>query len=164
MPSSLLEDRRIAALHRLHLIDGPRDCLFDFVAEYASRELNCPTTFVSLVDSDDVWFKSAINMDLVSAKRDASLCHHAITGDDLFVITDLSQDERFASNPFVSSPPYLRFYAGAPIRIPDQGAIGVVCLVDTKPRSLNSTELDTLRTLSNILAGNLSDRLAAVLA
>jgi GAF domain-containing protein len=51
------------------------------------------------------------------------------------VILDTQQDWRFAGNPNVTGPPYIRFYAGAPLRTTDGFNLGSLCVIDDKPRS-----------------------------
>jgi GAF domain-containing protein len=51
------------------------------------------------VDHNRQWFKSCLGLPQRDALRDVSFCGHAILGDEIFVIEDASQDERFADNP-----------------------------------------------------------------
>lgn len=50
------------------------------------------------------------------------------------MVLDASQDPRFRDNPLVTGDPFIRFYAGAPLRTGDGHAIGTLCLVSPKPR------------------------------
>ena len=50
------------------------------------------------------------------------------------VILDTKNDWRFADSPNVVGPPYVRFYAGAPLRTADGFNLGSLCLLDDKPR------------------------------
>jgi hypothetical protein len=66
-----------------------------------------------------------------------------------FVIPDLSKDPRFENQPFVCGTPYLRFYAGVPIRSPAGYIIGIYSIVDDKPRNdFGERDLDILRDLA----------------
>ncbi len=47
----------------------------------------------------------------------ASVCAHALIEPDLLVIPDLTADPRTAANPLVTGEPFIRFYAGAPLRL-----------------------------------------------
>lgn len=53
----------------------------------------------------------------------------------VFVVNDLSKDDRFAKLPFVEGPPFVRFYAGAPLISSDSNqALGSFCVIDVEPR------------------------------
>jgi signal transduction histidine kinase len=66
-----------------------------------------------------------------------------------FIIPDLSKDLRFTSQPFVCGVPYLRFYAGVPIRSPAGYIIGIYSIVDDKPREdFGEKDLNILKDLA----------------
>jgi GAF domain-containing protein len=65
---------------------------------------------------------------------DSAVCAHAHIKPDLLIIADLTKDERTSQNPLVTGPPYIRFYAGAPLRKRDGVVLGSLCMIDEKPR------------------------------
>lgn len=66
-----------------------------------------------------------------------------------FIIPDLSKDPRFTNQPFVCGAPYLRFYAGVPIRSPAGFIIGIYSIVDDKPRDdFGERDLTVLKDLA----------------
>tara|TARA_R110002049_G_scaffold279626_3_gene458635 strand:+ start:2227 stop:3084 length:858 start_codon:yes stop_codon:yes gene_type:complete len=122
----------------------------------ARRIFNVPIAVVSLVDEDRQWFKSCMGSPLKETARDISFCGHAILDDEIFIIPDTSKDERFADNPLVLNDPHIRFYAGYPLRFTDGSRLGTLCIFDTKPRSLNNDDIETLKDLGSTVENELA--------
>lgn len=117
----------------------------------AQRIFNVPIAVVSLVDENRQWFKSCVGLDpnIKETSRDISFCGHAILDDEVFIVPDSLQDERFADNPSVINEPHIRFYAGCPLRFTDGSRLGTLCIVDTKTRNLSNDEIEILKDLAS---------------
>lgn len=61
------------------------------------------------------------------------------------------EDERFYDNPLVIDEPYIRFYAGAPLIINGEFAIGTLCIIDDIPRILTDADLQMLQEFANMV-------------
>ncbi|MFN3400403.1 MAG: GAF domain-containing protein [Ferrovibrio sp.] len=129
------EPFRLAALHALPLLDTATEPDFDAIVQIGQALFAVPTCLVTLIDAERQWFKARIGLDAPETPRSVSFCGHAILQEDVFVILDASQDERFHDNPLVTGPPFIRFYAGAPILLPSGYTIGTVCILGPEPRS-----------------------------
>lgn len=130
------EPYRLAALHALSLLDTPREPDFNGIVELGQALFDVQTCLVTLVDSDRQWFKASVGLEAAETPRAVSFCGHAILQPDVFVVLDATRDERFHDNPLVTGPPHIRFYAGAPIRLPSGYTIGTVCILGPEPRQV----------------------------
>mmetsp|Transcript_9603 Transcript_9603/g.19316 ORF Transcript_9603/g.19316 Transcript_9603/m.19316 type:complete len:749 (-) Transcript_9603:1925-4171(-) len=146
------ESERLATLQSTGLLDSLPEERFDRITRLAKAMFKVPISLVSLVDEDRQWFKS--NQGLAGATetpRDYAFCSHAILTDDIMVVPDALQDERFADNPLVEGSPNIRFYAGCPIKASscEDGSnkmpIGTLCVIDSKPRDLSEDERRALK-------------------
>ena len=144
------EEARIQALHGLNLLDSAPEERFDRLTRLAKRLFNVPIALVTLVDKDRQWFKSCVGLDATETSRDISFCGHAILKDDLLLVRDAREDERFHDNPLVTGEPNIRFYAGYPLTVPTGNKLGTLCLIDTKPRDLDEEERALLRDLAEM--------------
>jgi GAF domain-containing protein len=61
---------------------------------------------------------------------------------------DAPSDRRFATNPFVTGAPFVRFYAGAPLVSSDGAAVGSLCVLDTEIRTLSIEQSHALKVLA----------------
>lgn len=153
------ESVRLAALHRLAVLDSAPEPVFDALAAAAAQVCGVPIALVSLVDANRQWFKSNVGLEGVTeTPRAVAFCDHAIRGEELFEIGDARLDARFAANPLVTGRPDIRFYAGAPIVMPGGERIGTVCVIDREPRTLDAAQRDTLKSLSRIASAALATR------
>ena len=152
------EKERLAALYELLLLDTPPEQRFDTIVEFAASEFDVPICLITLLDHDRQWFKARVGLDACSTARDVSFCGHAILQPDIMVVPDAATDPRFADNPLVTSAPLIRFYAGAPLTMPSGHALGTLCIIDTKPRTLDAVELAILSTLRDLLVKELDGK------
>ena len=118
------------------LISQP-DATFDRITALAARLLATPIALISFVDQERQWFKSCHGVELYETLRAGSMCGLAVLSDAALEIPDARADARFATNPLVTGPPHIRFYAGAPLTTEDGHNIGVLCVIDRTPRSLS---------------------------
>jgi GAF domain-containing protein len=71
------------------------------------------------------------------------------------VVSDTLTDDRFAENPLVTAMPRVRFYAGAPLILSDGECVGSLCLIDTRPRHLDSSNLSVLEGLRDLVVAEI---------
>lgn len=153
------EEYRLEALRSLRLLDTAPEAEYDNLVRLGKRLFNVEICLISLVDSDRQWFKARVGLAATQTPRAISFCGHAILGDEVFVINDALQDERFSDNPLVIGPPNIRFYAGIPLRIPTGYKIGTLCIISSSPRpQFNHEDKSLLADLSNAAIGALALR------
>lgn len=146
------EPHRLAQLRLLRVLDTEAEGAFDDLVQLAASVCETPIALLSLVDDSRQWFKSKVGLAACSTPRDAAFCAHAILSRDVLIVPDAKQDPRFAQNPLVLGEPGIRFYAGAPVVLPNGAAVGTVCVIDRQPRQLTSLQVQTLRTLRRTAA------------
>jgi GAF domain-containing protein len=153
------EEARLKALRELEILDTAPEEEFDELVRRAAEATGAPIAVITLVDEARQWFKARVNLELESTDRDLSFCAHAIlTPDDLTVVPDTREDERFADNLLVAEDPNIRFYAGAPIFTPDGHPIGTLCVIDDAPRGLSDDQAQALRDLAQEVSRQIERR------
>ncbi|HEX6016140.1 MAG TPA: MBL fold metallo-hydrolase [Geminicoccaceae bacterium] len=150
------EERRLAALRRIGILDTEPEERFDRLTRLAAALFDVPIALVSLVDRDRQWLKSHHGLDVSETPREVSFCAHAILDREVVVVPDSLLDPRFADNPVVTGESRVRFYAGCPLILPGGSCAGTLCLVDTRPRELSEDEVQLLLDLGALVQQELS--------
>jgi two-component sensor histidine kinase len=160
--SSEVETNRLAALRRYRVLDSEPEEAFDRIVHLAQALFDMPAAMVSFIDDKRQWFKARVGIDIQETPRAWAFCNHAIQQAGPLVVPDARDDPRFSANPLVLGEPFIRFYAGATIRTPDNQAIGTVCVLSPDPRTGFSTkDQERLSYLADIVSHELELRLVA---
>jgi PAS domain S-box-containing protein len=152
---SILEESRLKAVERYHVLDTPSEECFDRITRLAASLFGVPISVISIVGSDRVWFKSRVGTTVQSTPREQSFSAWTILSDEVLIVNDAENDARFRQSPLIEDLGF-HFYAGAPLLTPEGLAIGAVCVIDRKPRATFTSE-DSGRLVD--LAGLIIDQL-----
>ena len=155
------ETARIFQLNSYNVLDTMPEQAYDDITFIASTICDTPIALISLIDEHRQWFKSKVGLECDETDRDAAFCTHALVEpDQLLVIEDALEDDRFVDNPLVTGDPNIRFYAGAVLCTPTGEALGTVCVIDRVPRTLSETQRRGLKSLARLTIAQLELRKA----
>ena len=152
------EEERLNSLHSLHVLDSDHEKRYDDLTRLVADIFDVPICLVSLVDEDRQWFKAHCGLDARQTDRDLAFCAHALHEERFLVINDARQDERFFDNALVTGPPHVCFYAGAVLRDVSGLPLGTLCLIDHKPRQLDTAQLERLERCATLVENELIQR------
>ena len=137
-PVAANDAERISKLREYQVLNTQDEPAFDRLTELVKVFFDMPKVTITFMDEETQYFKSPIGFEgHVSTPREVALCNYTVLADEVFVVADLSQDERFVDNPLIVYSPNLRFYAGAPIILFEDNKyyrLGSLCVMDTEPR------------------------------
>ena len=145
------ELRRLQSLRASGLLNSGKEERFDRLTRLARTLYDLPVASVSLVGENTLHVKSCAGLEVDTLPRDITFCAHTILQTDPLIVNDLQQDLRFHDNPLVTEAPFIRFYAGYPVQLPDGATVGAFCLMDHKPRAFSVHEIQILSDLAAIV-------------
>jgi len=149
------EAERLAALHKLEILDTPPSPAIDRICRIAQQLFDVPMVHVTLADAHRYYFKAEHGGSAATeVPRDHAFCNYTILHDEVFVVPDALTNQSFAQNPHVMGPPYIRFYAGAPLTIrpgPCWGPLYLRC----ETAEFSSYQVTLLRGLSRLVIDEL---------
>lgn len=125
------------------------DELMDGIVRQLRLMFGTSAAQINIIDGPVQWQKATTDVHPVTHPRDFTACSHAIQSDELTLINDTQNDGRLIGSPLFQGPDAIRFYAGYPIRSWDGHRIGMLCITDTRPRSMRPGDLTALRDFAN---------------
>ena len=152
------EADRLIALENQKITDTPADDSFDRIVRLACAAISAPVGAISFVDGDRQWFKARQNLTVCETPRRDAFCVHALHSDQVLVVEDATKDPRFSDNPLVTCEDGIRFYAGAPLQMPDGFILGTLCVIDHIPRRIEQRDISLLKDMAAIVVDELELR------
>ncbi|OAN84595.1 hypothetical protein A8B78_06340 [Jannaschia sp. EhC01] len=141
-------DKRVKALLNSRILDTEREADFDEIVELIAKICDVPFAVVNFIDINRQWFKAEVGLGTRELPLDESICAHAILLDDYMEIPDTLEDPRMATNPLCLGAPNLRFYAGALLKTTDGLPLGTLCVLDSRPRTLDDLQRESLKVMA----------------
>jgi signal transduction histidine kinase len=156
------DESRLAAVHSTGLLDSEVEEAFDRLTRLAVRLVKVPAAFVSLVDENRDFYKSACGFGepLATTRQleGPTFCHFTIRSSEPLIIPDTNADPVYRDVPTVKSLG-VAAYVGIPIVVNDQ-VIGAFCAIDSSPHAWSESEITTLRELAEVAVSEISLRAA----
>ena len=122
---------------------------YDDITNLAALICETSTALVSLIEDGQQWIRSKHGIDADQSPQAAYLCEQTIARpNELFVVPDALDDERFADTPLTMDESQIRFYAGAALVTSEGDTLGTLCVIDQVPRQLTKDQQDALWALS----------------
>ncbi|PPF65057.1 histidine kinase [Clavibacter michiganensis] len=107
------------------------------LAQLAATLCAVPTAVINLIDDENQYQVAAAGFEPSVCSIEESMCAVALQTPGLLVVPDATNDDRFASNPFVTGAlANVRFYASSPLITPAGVPIGTICIFDDVTRDL----------------------------
>lgn len=145
------EEERLKSLYLADFFDADSEERFDRLTRLAKKLFQVPVVLISLLDRERQWLLAAEGLGTRETPRNVSFCAHAILQEGPFIVNDAANDDRFYDNPLVTGEPYIRFYAGYPVHLPDGAVAGTLCLIHSSPRLFSEDDIASLRDLAFIV-------------
>ncbi|MFZ2858278.1 sensor domain-containing diguanylate cyclase [Acidovorax sp.] len=145
--AALTDPKRLAAVRDTGLLDTPPEDVFDRLTRLAAKLTGAPVTFVSLLDADRDFYKSAYGLgESLGTTRQLSgrtFCHYPLVSGEALILEDVTQLPVFRDVPTVNSLG-IRAYAGIPLRTDDGEVLGSFCAVDFKPKQWSELDMEII--------------------
>ena len=149
------EAERLRALHQQQILHILRESVFDEFVRLATLVFHLPISLIALVDAEEVEYLGNHGLPgQVHQPRLEALCSYVVRDNKAVVLADLTgvdQHRLRAEAVTAAQKRNLQFYAGVPLRTPDQRSIGTLCVIDHQPRTFTELEQQVLEQLAQVV-------------
>jgi GAF domain-containing protein len=161
----LAESLRLEALRPYQLFNTMQDETFAELVRLSAKLFNVPVGIIAFVEEEDVRFGLNYGLEpgLDRVNRWETLCSVAMLREETSVFNDLRAQPCDLINPALVRQLNLGFYAGTALRTPQGYSIGVLCVIDYKPRPFSPAEATLLERLAAVVMSLLDLRLRLLL-
>ncbi len=146
-PTGANDPERERAVIETGVLEARGDAVLEAICTKACRQVLGKASLLSVLYGETQYVIAAHGFAIGAYRRRNSLSGHALyADDDLFVVPDLCADKRFAENPWVNGEVgRFRYYAASLIRPHGRLPVGVISVLDDKPRpSISSAERNAM--------------------
>jgi GAF domain-containing protein len=153
---------RVEALRRYDVLDQAEQPELARLARLTAHLTGAPVAFVNLIDGERQWQAASNGPARTEVPRSDAMCNVTVASGRSVVVPDASQDETFASSPWVTGVlGDVRLYVSVPLVAPGEHAIGTICVVDEAPGAVDPEVVAKLEDLAALGIAALEARLAA---
>ncbi|RZJ58349.1 MAG: GAF domain-containing protein [Hymenobacter sp.] len=146
------EARRLETLRAYDILHSFQEPLFAEVVALAATLFNVPISLIGLVAADEVMYKASYGLlGSRSQPRVEAICAMPVKHQQAVVFTDIAHTSDLTPEAATAAQAKgLRFYAGAPLCMPNRHCLGTLCIIDLKPRTFNASEQRLLEQLAHL--------------
>jgi diguanylate cyclase (GGDEF)-like protein/PAS domain S-box-containing protein len=134
---------------------------FDGAVQLAALICDTSMAAIALLTREGSAIRSTFGTDSVESEVEQELRGHVIATNDLLVVSNVMDDERFGHYAFITGDVSIRFYAGIPLLLADTTCVGVLSVMAAVPKQLSEKECSGLRLLAHqivdLLVGQVQD-------
>jgi PAS domain S-box-containing protein len=141
---------RLEDLYAYGVMDSAPEKIFDDIAALAAQICGTRYAAITFIDSYRHWFKAEYGLAFGTSSRKESICGHAILARELFEVADTWSHPCFSDNAKLNQAK-VRFYSGSQLNSSRGNSIGMLCVMDSEPRSLSTSQKQSLVQLAGVL-------------
>lgn len=133
------EGERLKALEEYDIEELPIEESLQRLTDLITAQFDIAVSFIGLLEEDQENFLACTGGDWDSMTREDSICTHSMLQEDVMVVEDVANDNRFNKNEQIENLGLVS-YAGANMTSSDGHVIGQVCALDHEARTYTAEE------------------------
>lgn len=134
------------------VLDSQFEAVFDSITQLVAKHLEAPAALITFVDYDSIWIHSEVGYSgekVVSNNK--KFCGMFPRNEQFIEIPNTDLDELHKEHDYLIEGIKAKYYAAARIKLPLGEVIGLLCIFDINPRSLNVKQREFLIDLAKVI-------------
>ncbi|WP_034345882.1 sensor domain-containing diguanylate cyclase [Deinococcus misasensis] len=140
-----IEQHRVHRLQAYSILDTPREAEFDQLLDDLVFIMEADGAYLSFMDGQRQWFKSAVGMNWTEIPIQQALCSSTLHTHTPLMVFDVHQDCTYSHSPLVQQAPHIKAFLALPLRATDGTGIGTLCVFSQQPRIWTVRDTEILR-------------------
>jgi two-component system, sensor histidine kinase and response regulator len=125
------------------------------LAQLAATLSEVSTVMIHLQHEGKLTLFSGRNWEPSPQQAELAFCREVMQQPDEVMVQDAGMDPHWANSPLVAGPWKFRFLAGFPIRSKRNKSLGILSLMDARPRELTEAQVESIRIVARQVSGTL---------
>jgi hypothetical protein len=150
------EVQRLGSIRHYDVAHSLQEPIFSEFVSLTARIFSLPISLIALVEEEQVRYMANFGLPSVKLQpRVEALCSTAILNDKAVVYSDLASEVSPLITPEAAHAAQnkgIRFYAAAPLCMPNERRIGSLCIIDRQPRSFSPDEQALLERIATLVS------------
>ena len=126
------------------------------LTKLAAKVAGTSISLINLIDSFTQWTVARYGLDLEQMTREESVCQYTIVSKESFEVPDLTADDRFKEQFYVTGPPKVTYYFGVPLQTDDGYNLGALCVLDQAGKEISPEKVELLKIIANEIVNRLT--------
>lgn len=152
---SLELDELVASYGIIEEVSQNKEYLEESI-QLAMEVVDAPAVYVSILDSKNQHIITAEGLSDFPGDRNQSICQHTVTQKKVTVVSDTRTDARTCG--LEGGQGEYSFYAGFPLINSENVAIGSLCVLDSRPRKLDTKQIKVLGMIAKSIVSKFDAR------
>lgn len=125
------------------------------LTKLAAKVAGTSISLINLIDSFTQWTVARYGLDLEQMTREESVCQYTIVAKESFEVPDLTADDRFKDQFYVTGAPKVTYYFGVPLQTDDGFNLGALCVLDQVGKEISPEKVELLKIIANEIVNRL---------
>ncbi len=143
----ITESKRLQVVDQFEKLNLGQNKELNDLVSLASEVCEVPIALITLMHETKQLIQCKKGIDIKEISRKHTFCRYLVPN-DVLIVRDTLNDERFIDNPFVTGELGIRFYAGAPLVTNTGFNIGSFCVADSRPHNFTNSQKEVLEILA----------------